>query len=47
MKIYTYMAAMERGTYDGTKKFTSGKYVLEDGTVINDWNIVGLYFYEV
>ena len=41
MKIYTYMAAMERGTYDGTKKFTSGKYVLEDGTVINDWNIVG------
>ena len=41
MKIYTYMAAMEKGTYDGTKTFLSGKYKLEDGTVINDWNPYG------
>lgn len=41
MKIYTYMAAMEAGTYDGDKTFTSGHYVLDDGTIINDWNITG------
>ena len=41
MKIYTYMSAMEKGTYDGTKTFLSGKYKLEDGTVINDWNPYG------
>ena len=37
MKIYTYMAAMEAGTYEGDKKFKSGKYVTEDGTAIYDW----------
>lgn len=40
MKIYTYMAALEKGTYDGTKTFTSGKKVIEPDT-INDWNKVG------
>ncbi len=37
MKIYTYMAAMEAGTYKGDKKFVSGKYVTDDKTVIYDW----------
>ncbi len=37
MKTYTYMAAMEAGTYRGDSKFTSGRYEAEDGTVINDW----------
>lgn len=41
MKIYTYMAAMEAGTYDGTQTFLSGKYKLEDGIVINDWSSAG------
>jgi len=37
MKIYTYMAAMEAGTYRGTDKFDSGTYKTDDGTVIKDW----------
>jgi len=37
MKIYTYMAAMEKGTYRGNDTFASGKYVADDGTVIYDW----------
>lgn len=37
MKIYTYMAAMEAGTYRGSDKFNSGYYKTDDGTVINDW----------
>ncbi|MBQ9853954.1 MAG: PASTA domain-containing protein [Bacilli bacterium] len=37
MKIYTYMAALEKGTYDGSKTFLSGKKVIEPDTV-NDWN---------
>lgn len=37
MKIYTYMAAMEKGTYDGEKTFVSGKYTTEDGYDIYDW----------
>lgn len=41
MKIYTYMAAMEAGTYDGNKKFKSGSYVTEDKTVVSDWNKYG------
>ena len=38
MKIYTYMAAMEAGTYKGDEKFMSGRYVAEDGTAIYDWD---------
>lgn len=38
MKIYTYMAAMEAGTYEGEKTFVSGKYVTDDGTKIYDWD---------
>jgi penicillin-binding protein 2B len=37
MKIYTYMAAMEAGTYKGDEKFKSGKYTTSDGTNIYDW----------
>ena len=41
MKTYTYMAAMEAGTYRGDSKFKSGKYKTEDGTIISDWNGYG------
>ncbi len=41
MKIYTYMAAMEAGTYDGNKTFTSGSYKVDEQTTINDWNRYG------
>jgi len=37
MKIYTYMAALEKGTYDGNKTFLSGKKIIGIDTV-NDWN---------
>lgn len=37
MKTYTYMAAMEAGTYRGSDKFNSGRFEADDGTVINDW----------
>lgn len=37
MKIYTYMAAMEAGTYRGSDKFKSGVYETEDDTKIYDW----------
>ena len=37
MKTYTYMAAMEAGTYKGDEKFKSGKYTTSDGTKIYDW----------
>ncbi len=37
MKIYTYMAALEKGTYDGNKTYLSGKKQIGDDT-INDWN---------
>lgn len=37
MKIYTYMATMEAGTYRGLDKFNSGRFEADDGTVINDW----------
>lgn len=37
MKIYTYMATMEAGTYRGSDKFKSGVYETEDETKIYDW----------
>lgn len=40
MKIYTYMCAMEKGVYDGNKKYKSGSYKIEDDT-INDWKKIG------
>ena len=41
MKIYTYMAAMENGKYDGNLKYKSGTYETSDGTVIGDWDRKG------
>jgi len=41
MKIYTYMAALETGNYDGEKTFKSGSYKTKDGTVIRDANRTG------
>ena len=41
MKTYTYMAAMEAGTYRGNNTFLSGKFKADDGTVISDWNGTG------
>lgn len=38
MKIYSYMAAMENGVYNGSEKYKSGVYVTSDGTEIGDWN---------
>ena len=40
MKTYTYMCAMEKGLYDGSKTFESGKYKIGDDTV-KDWNGYG------
>lgn len=41
MKIYTYMAALEAGVYDGKAKYKSGSFTTKDKTVIKDWNNVG------
>lgn len=41
MKIYTYLCALETGNYDGSKKFKSGSYEFDDGTIISDWNKIG------
>ncbi len=40
MKIYTYMCAIENGTYDGSETFESGSIEVAD-TVIKDWNNTG------
>ena len=37
MKIYTYMCAMEKGTYNGSSTYLSGKYEIGENTV-QDWN---------
>lgn len=41
MKIFTYMAAMEQGVYNGNETYHSGVYVTSDGTEIGDWNRAG------
>ena len=41
MKIYTYMAALEAGVYNGKAKYSSGSFTTKDKTVIKDWNNVG------
>lgn len=40
MKIFTYMCAMEKGTYNGSDTFKSGNIVIADAT-IKDWNNTG------
>lgn len=38
MKIFSYMAAMENGVYDGNETYKSGVFKAKDGTEIGDWN---------
>lgn len=38
MKIYSYMAVMESGKYNGEETFKSGIYKTTDGTEIGDWD---------
>lgn len=40
MKIYTYMCAIEKGTYNGNETYTSGSYTIGED-VIYDWNKKG------
>lgn len=40
MKTFTYLCAMEKGTYEGEKTFKSGTITVGD-TYIKDWNNVG------
>ena len=40
MKIFSFMAAMENGIYNGDEKFKSGSLKVDDA-VIRDWNRVG------
>lgn len=48
MKIFTYMAALETGKYDGNKTFKSGSYKAKDGTIIHDsdWDGWGTISYD-
>ena len=41
MKVYTYMCAIENGVYNGSDKFKSGEYKVDDNTTIHDWNNYG------
>lgn len=41
MKIYTYMASLEAGVYNGSDTYQSGSFTTKDKTVISDWNKVG------
>ena len=41
MKIYSYMAAMENGKYNGNEKYKSGTFTAKDGTVMGDWKRQG------
>lgn len=41
MKIFSFMAAIEEGIYDGESMFDSGTITLKDGTKIKDFNNKG------
>lgn len=41
MKIFSFMAAIENGIYNGEDTFQSGHIILSDGTRINDFNNAG------
>ena len=41
MKTYSYMCAIVKGTYEGTKTFESGIIKIEGGGTIKDWNTKG------
>lgn len=38
MKIFSYMAAMENGVYNGDETYLSGIFTAQDGTQIGDWD---------
>lgn len=38
MKIFSYMALMESGKYNGEETFLSGTFTTKDGTEIGDWD---------
>ena len=38
MKIFSYMAAMENGVYNGDETYLSGTFTAQDGTQIGDWD---------
>ena len=38
MKVFTFMAALEKGIYDGNETYQSGVYTTKDGTQIGDWD---------
>jgi len=40
MKIFTYMCAIDKGTYKGSETYPSGRIQIED-KIISDWNQVG------
>ncbi len=41
MKIFSYMAVMEAGKYNGDETFHSGTYTTKDGTELGDWKREG------
>lgn len=41
MKIFSYMAVMEAGKYNGDETFKSGTFVTSDGTELGDWDREG------
>ncbi len=41
MKIFSYMAVMEAGRYNGNETFKSGTYTTTDGTELGDWDRKG------
>lgn len=41
MKIFTYMAALEAGVYNGDELYKSGTFTASDGTVIGDFDKQG------
>ncbi len=41
MKIWSYLAAMEHGVYNGQEKYKSGIFKAKDGTEIGDWQRQG------
>ncbi len=38
MKVFSWMASMENGLYEGEKKYLSGSLKVDDNTTIRDWN---------
>lgn len=42
MKTFSYMCAIEKGTYDGNLKYKSGSIEVDnEGSIVNDWNPSG------